>query len=60
MHSSQEGGEEQGQVAAAQEEVLEAVLQYDVLRKEMREKMRTERLMGYFKETRGWGEEADR
>ena len=22
--------------------------------------MRTKRLMGYFKETRGWGEEADR
>ena len=31
-----------------------------VLRKELREKMRTKRLMGYFKETRGWGEGADR
>ena len=26
-----------------------------VLRKELREKMRTERLMGYFRDTRGWG-----
>ena len=31
-----------------------------ILRKELREKMRTKRLMGYFKETRGWDEEADR
>ena len=31
-----------------------------ILRKELRERMRTERLMGYFKETRKWGEEADR
>ena len=31
-----------------------------VLRKELREKMRTERLMDYFKVTRGWGVEADR
>ena len=27
-----------------------------MLREELREKMRTERLMGYFKSTRGWGE----
>ena len=26
-----------------------------VLRKELREKMRTERLMGYFRDTKGWG-----
>ena len=31
-----------------------------ILRKELREKTRTERLMGYSKEARGWGEEADR
>ena len=31
-----------------------------VLRKELRDKMRTERLMGYFRHTRGWGEEVDR
>ena len=30
-----------------------------VLRKELREKVRTERLMGYFRDTRGWGDEAD-
>ena len=31
-----------------------------VLRKELREKMRTERLLAYFKDTRGWGGETDR
>ena len=31
-----------------------------ILRKELRDRMKTERLMRYFKETRGWGEEADR
>ena len=31
-----------------------------VLRRELRDKMRTERLMGYFRDTRGWGEEAER
>ena len=31
-----------------------------MLRKELKEKMRTEKLMRYFKDTRGWGEEADR
>ena len=31
-----------------------------VLRNELREKLRTERLMAYFKDTRGWGGEADR
>ena len=31
-----------------------------ILRKELRERTRTKRLMGYFRETRGWGEEADR
>ena len=31
-----------------------------VLRKELRDKTRTERLMRYFKETRGWGVEAER
>ena len=31
-----------------------------VLRKELREKTRTERLMCYFRDTRGWGDEADR
>ena len=31
-----------------------------VLRKEMREKMRTGRLPGYFRNTRGWGGGADR
>ena len=28
--------------------------------KELREKMGTERLVGYFRDTRGWGDEADR
>ena len=31
-----------------------------VLRKELRDKTRTERLMKYFKDTRGWGVEAER
>ena len=31
-----------------------------VLRKELRDKMRTERLMRYFRDTRGWGDEVDR
>ena len=31
-----------------------------VLRKELRDKLMTERLMGYFRDTKGWGEEADR
>ena len=31
-----------------------------VLRKELRDKTRTERLMRYFRETRGWGVEAER
>ena len=31
-----------------------------VLRKELRDKTRTERLMKYFRDTRGWGEEAER
>ena len=31
-----------------------------IIRKELRDVMKTERLMRYFKETRGWGEEADR
>ena len=31
-----------------------------VLRKELREKMRTERLVSYFRDTRGWGDEAER
>ena len=31
-----------------------------VLRKELRDKMRTERLMGYFRDTRWWGDGADR
>ena len=31
-----------------------------VLRKELREKTRTERLVCYFRDTRGWGDEADR
>ena len=30
------------------------------LRKELRDKLRAERLMAYFRSTRGWGEEADR
>ena len=30
-----------------------------ILRKELRDRMETERLMRYFKETRGCGEEAD-
>ena len=38
----------------------DGVVMVGVLRKELREKMRTERLMGYFKETKGWGGEADR
>ena len=38
----------------------EGVEMAGVLRKEPRGKMKTERLMRYFKETRGWGEEADR
>ena len=31
-----------------------------VLRKELRDKTRTERLLKYFSDTRGWGEEAER
>ena len=31
-----------------------------VLRKELRNKLRSERLMGYFRDTRGWDVEADR
>ena len=31
-----------------------------VLRKELRDKLRAERLMAYFRSTRGWGVEADR
>ena len=31
-----------------------------MLRKELRDKSRAERLVKYFRETRGWGEEADR
>ena len=31
-----------------------------ILRKELRDRTKTERSMRYFKETRGWGEEADR
>ena len=31
-----------------------------ILRKELRDRMKTARLMRYFKETRGRGEEADR
>jgi hypothetical protein len=31
-----------------------------VLRKELRDKLRAERLMEYFRSTRGWGEEAER
>ena len=31
-----------------------------VLRKELREKMRTKRLMSYFRDTRGWDDEAER
>ena len=31
-----------------------------IFRKELRDRMKTERLMRHFKETRGWGEEADR
>ena len=31
-----------------------------VLRKELRDKLRAERLMAYFRSTRGWGEETDR
>ena len=30
-----------------------------VLRKELRDKTRTERLVGYFRDTRGWGEELE-
>ena len=30
-----------------------------VIRKELRDKTRTERLMKYFRDTRGWGEEAE-
>jgi hypothetical protein len=31
-----------------------------VLRKESRDKLRADRLMEYFKSTRGWGEESER
>ena len=30
-----------------------------VLKKELRDKTRTERLLQYFSDTRGWGEEAE-
>ena len=50
------GGEEQD----GRRLCYDGVEMVGVLRKELRDKTRTERLMKYFKDTRGWGMEAER